>query len=171
MMDDLLIYFLLVLWLHKEIIADWIWNRECSKFNSYILSFHFLHNTEVFYSIILAYGNRNTAPFLPPSSDKLLVRPHFHTFSHIPTCRLCTLSYLFPLKFSLLTLPGSGKLLGLRVLRASSLFHFVILGNLKRWGLCCLYQLSTQQWLLFNPENRLLLRVSSFKLVERRISS
>lgn len=129
------LYFFLVLWLQKGIIADWIWNRECGKFNSYILSFHFLHNTEVIYSIILAYGNRNTAPFLTPNSDKLLVHPHFHTFSHIPTCRLCTLSYPFTLQFLLLTLPSSSKPLELRVVRASSLFQFVTLGNLKPWGL------------------------------------
>lgn len=129
------LHFLMVLWLHKGIIADWIWNRECSKFNSYVLSFHFFHNTEVFYSIILAYTNRNTAPYLLPTSDKLLVHPHFHTFSHISTCRLCTLSYLFTLKFLMLTLPSSSKLLELRVARASLLFHFVTLRNLKWWGL------------------------------------
>lgn len=90
------LYFLLVLWLHKGIIADWIWNREWNKFNSYILSFHFLHNTEVFFFQLSLHMVIEVLLLFFCQADKFLVQPHFHTFAHVPTCRLWILAYPFP---------------------------------------------------------------------------
>lgn len=88
----------------------------------------------LFLSVILAYGKRSTAPFLPPSWQVSSTT----TFPH-----LCPRTYLqamdpcisIPLKFLLLTVPSSSKLLEVKVVRTSSLLHFSTLGNLKLWGI------------------------------------